>query len=328
MNERSVKKLTAMAAVIALLAGLLLIYGAGTRNGLEAIVWPFAKIAACLRAMSLSGPAGNAAATTLYLALCLIPSAFLLRRCIKKRASAADLLLVFMSIWLLFMLYMMINPGRMTLLFSIPAGSMQTAVDITLTLLFFSLFVAYLALRMMHKIESRESESLMKWMRGILTAVAVFYAFLAVYDTVFQCLAQPAAASVFGYGDSGMDGQAISEALGVGLSVLRLIPVIFILRTIFAAVAILDSLSSAPYGTAIVDSTKRLSQNARNAVLASVICGLFLGITQLLAGTWISKVEITLDFPFLPMILALAAMLLARYMQEHNALYEDKQSII
>lgn len=329
MNERSVKKLTAAAAIVALIAALLLIYGAEVQNGLEAVAWPFTKIAAGLRTISLSGDAGNVAAIVLYLVICLIPCGFLVRRCIKKRASAADILLAFMSIWLLFLLYMMINPGRMTLLFSIPESIMQTAGSVTLSLLLYSFLIGYLALRLMHKIESRQSESLMKWMSGILTALAVFYTFLAVYGAVFACLAQSAGANAaYGYEGLDMGGQAISEALAIGLSALRLIPVLFILKTIFAAVAILDSMSGEPYSEAIVENTRRLSQNARNTVIASVICGLFLGAVQLLAGTWISKVEITIDFPFLPMILALAAMILARYMQEHNALYEDKQSII
>lgn len=76
--------------------------------------FPFAQIGMGLRALSLSGVAGNAAAIVLYILCCFLPLILLLIFGWGRRLHGEDALLFLLSAVLFPALYLLINPGTMS----------------------------------------------------------------------------------------------------------------------------------------------------------------------------------------------------------------------
>ena len=81
-------------------------------DGLRILYFPWEGLSALLRALSLSGAAGNALAFFLYVCISLLPAAGLLLILRKERRgfSGADVWLLVLSAYTFYLLYAFINP--------------------------------------------------------------------------------------------------------------------------------------------------------------------------------------------------------------------------
>ena len=77
------------------------------------VAFPFEQLGEGLRALSLSGGAGNAAAILFYVLLSLIPAGIWLILKKKQKTMPIDFTLFLLSVLLFVVLYYMINPGLM-----------------------------------------------------------------------------------------------------------------------------------------------------------------------------------------------------------------------
>ena len=75
------------------------------------LAFPWEPLGIGLRALSLSGSAGNIAAWILYVIVCLLPAGLLLLPLRKHRLYPEDVILALITVCLFFFLYWMINPA-------------------------------------------------------------------------------------------------------------------------------------------------------------------------------------------------------------------------
>lgn len=133
---------TAVSALLALVCAVLTAcYGVEFK--LQIVSAPFQWLGKGLRALSLSGGAGNGAATVLYALFCALPALFaLVAFCRDRRVSAAKLLLVLLSGYAFAMMYFFINPHLVRFSVDLP----QEAREIFLTILHIGMSFAYYGL--------------------------------------------------------------------------------------------------------------------------------------------------------------------------------------
>jgi len=129
---------------------------------------PFSCIGNGLRALSLSGAAGDIAAWILYLLFCLAPLVPLLVRLCRGRAHAEDSLLVILSAVLFYVLYRFINPALIAERF----GAFETVGRMALSGTVFSILLAYAVLRPLRACRDRR-DRLFLLLSIVLVAVAV-----------------------------------------------------------------------------------------------------------------------------------------------------------
>lgn len=108
------------------------------------VAFPFEQLGEGLRALSLSGGAGNAAAILFYVLLSLIPAGIWLILKKKQKAMPIDFTLFLLSVLLFVVLYYMINPGLMG--FAVP-GTGKWSLGST----FYSVLLGYLLIRALLK---------------------------------------------------------------------------------------------------------------------------------------------------------------------------------
>lgn len=113
-----------IAAAVAALLGIICavcVSVFGPENKLQLFSAPFELLGKGLRALSLSGSAGNAAAIVLYALICAIPALFaLVLFCRGKRVTASGLLLILLSGYTYAVMYFFINPNLVRFSIDLP----------------------------------------------------------------------------------------------------------------------------------------------------------------------------------------------------------------
>ncbi len=137
----------------------------------DIFTFPFGQIGEALRALSLASSAGNIAAMIIYLLISILPVLYLVDRVArqKKEPDAIDILLIMMSVMLFIMMYLMVNPGYVN---SNLYGAMPGKGG-ALAMTFWSMVVGYAVLKCMKASVGTDEKKLAKYLKLILTAVAV-----------------------------------------------------------------------------------------------------------------------------------------------------------
>lgn len=147
--------------------------------------FPFAQLGVFLRALSLSGDVGNAAATLLYGMLCLLPAGYLLWRLVKRRAEREDCLLLLLAALMFAGLYLFINPAlfeRMTVM-----EGMAVAGKWAVTAGIYAVLTGYAVLRLLNSYEKKKGEVIgqLTFLLKCAEAVVVFsFVFLQTAETL------------------------------------------------------------------------------------------------------------------------------------------------
>ena len=130
------------------------------------VAFPFEQLGVGLRALSLSGGAGNAAAILFYVLLSLIPAGIWLILKKKQKAMPIDFTLFLLSVLLFVVLYYMINPGLMD--FAVP-GTGKWSLGST----FYSVLLGYLLIRALLKYRNAGAKKLQEGLWLLLGAVNI-----------------------------------------------------------------------------------------------------------------------------------------------------------
>ena len=295
----------------------------------KAAAFPFEQIGLGLRMLSLSGPAGNAAAVALYILLGLTP---LLAGCglsARGKGDRTDLLLAGLSILLFFVLYYMVNPGLLRM--AVPESGTWICGAV-----FYSAFFGYLVLRALRVYISADIPRLQKGLLRLLWLLAAVFVYIIFGNCFGQLLSSLQALQEAGQTTASDLILPQVSSLSMTLSVLFLIlqflvaalPYILDVRIIFLAVHTVGELQKDRYSDVSVLAVAGLADFCVQALAVSTIMGVTFHILQFAFGRKLYHINITIAVPIASMIFVLIILMLARYIQEDQKLKQDHDLII
>ena len=282
------------------------------------LAFPFLLAGRGLAALSLSGAAGNVGAWLLYLFLSFLPvilwSGFQIIRRRRKQpvtAAGADLLLFLLALYGLFLWYCAVNPA---LLFPLLPEEFSVYL---LSILYWSLLAAWLLLRMLRN----GSQT------GILSRLQLLVQFSAVLYTIyagfFRCPALFSSLSAWT-----AHGRDPASFLSVIQSASALCLDGVLIGILACASRLLAALRKHFYCQEAELWAGRLSCLGRSLVCFAICSNIGLNLLQLFCAASLTEINIHWNIPIVPVLLALAACVLADYLKASRETYEDQQLFI
>ncbi len=318
-------------------------------NALYALSLPFLWIGSGLRTLSLLGTAGNILSWALYLILGLAPAGvLLLLRWRKKRPfRRADVLLLLLSACGLFILYYFINPQLIRLLFSPLLQSFsQEMLPLWQSILpgvYWSILAAYAALRFVDG-EAKKAFARLDLLLCVLAgalAVGLFYGEVSTLLSSFPAKADTPYGSFVEFSGPAHIKDAVLREIGYApgaagadgfLAVLRFIlealPLLLLYRVIPAARRLIGSLKAASPAPENAVLCGEMARRAKASAIAAALCPMAYNLIQLLLARNINNVTIAVSLPLFSLLLSIAALLLARGLQESWRLYDENRQFV
>lgn len=311
MKRRKYKLALAALAVACLLLFFL-------RGGLsEAKPFPLTSL---LRSLSLSGDAGNAAATALYLIISLAPLA--LYYAARRRLGAADedALLILLTPALLIGLYLMINPALLA-----PWFHSADMGRLALCALFLALPVSWAALRLLRSFRNADAHALRGCAGLMLMLLGALFLVSALHSLLWGAAAELAALRA-----ANSAGRLIlSEGVIILRGIADALPSALCLIAVLLALDVLDSLDNgAKLTAASVEAAGRLAKFCARALTASVIISLGMVLLQLALAPLLRSVNFSINIPIIQAATVLAALLAARVIAAYKRLADDNELFI
>lgn len=290
----------------------------------SAMAFPFEQLGTGMRALSLSGWPGNAAAFLTYAAVSLSPVAalFLLRK--KRGVFPEDGLLVLLSAALFAVLYLMTNPGMIGTLFGGAAGLPVGKAVLGGTV--YSVLCGYLVLRVLRLFFAGSTGKLQTYMKVLLCLMNVLFVYLAFGDR-FNALLE--AVAKLRAGNTGNE-----HLLGASYAFLALqyavdaLPHLLNVFVVFSALRLLDELSADRYSPQSVEAAGKLSRLCGAALAATVLSNIAFNILQLLFARALMVLNNTLQIPVFSIAFVLSVLLLARFIAENKRLKDDNDMFV
>lgn len=328
-----------------LLLTILMFYVLKLEVAIYVVYLPMDWIGDALRFLSLSSNIGNSVSVIFYVLLSLAPFGIFIFHRKRGDQSKADWLLVLLSGFDFFMFYCFVNPQELYKIWNGAVGyeDFLPYQKLGLSLIFYSIVISYLIISLLFKVDRGrirspwESEfkkmNLFLWLRRILTAYLIFYMIVIFYFGSFQLLKQMT--ELFkSQGDVDIVLQQFTQntevagVYSIAEFLCNLIPIGFMIVLVFYGIELLDRMEEDRYSAEVIRLTEKIGRMGRYTVYATVSCNLVTNLAQLCLGNWLLDINIWLVLPFGPLIIAFAALILAKYFKESAALYEDEQMII
>lgn len=317
-RKRNVLYLLFAAEALLCAAGALL--QAPVSGGVMAVMaFPFDLIGRGLRALSLSGGAGNVAAVALYV-LCAAAPCVLAAVRKKRKWYPEDALLVLLSALLFVVLYAMVNPRIIAEL--VPDLSLGKALLGGTT---YSVLCAYWMVRAMRLFFAGSIKKLQAYLQVLLCVINGWFVYLIFGTGVRGFLDSLAALRAAGVG-SGRLG--ISEVFLALRFIADCLPYALNMAVVFAGLSLLRELAHDRHSDAAVAAAETLSRCCCVALGGTVMTNAAFNVLQLLFARQLGQVNGVVQIPVLSIAFVLAALLFSRLVAENKALKEDNDSII
>lgn len=285
--------------------------------------FPFAQLGSLLRALSLSSAFGNIIAFIIYMVICAVPLVFVLLHIIKKTFRIEDWLLVVMSGFGFYIMYMMINPAMLSLIPSFIINDLGKAV---LGGAFYSLLIGYFVFKMLRKTNSSSTDSLLRVLRVLLAVAAVILVFAISYIGISGIKAKLAAIQ------SGNTDPSVSLGFTNFFVVLRYVftqlPAFMELVIFILAMQLCNKLREDTYGEGAVESAKKLASFCKKTVVVILLCCITLNLLQIVFAGSLVSVDYNTVLPLDSIIIAFAALLLMRFFIASRELSQDNKMFI
>lgn len=302
--------------LVCLLPALLLPAGAELLPALAA--FPLEPLGAGLRALSLSGGAGNGAAVALYLLLSLLPLGWLGVKLLRRKPLYwEDGLLVLLSALLFYVLYRMVNPGALAARFG-SAAMGKLALEGTV----WSVLAAFLILRLLRAFGGGEA-GLLSWLDRLLGAVC-----LLLTAALIWTLVHGARAGLDALAAANTTVPAVSAAFAVARAAIEALPAALELWVIFAAFPLTAALAADPFGGAVAPAAEGLARRCRGSLAVLVLAQAGFNLAQLLAGGANRSSSFWVQIPLFDLGVVLAVLLAARYLARSRAIKEENDSFV
>ncbi len=295
----------------------------------RAVAFPFEQIGFVLRLLSLSGTFGNAAAIAVYLMLGLAPLLAGGVLYVTGKGNRADLLLAGLSILLFFVLYYMINPGRLEM--AVPESGKWACGAV-----FYSAFFGYLVLRALGGSVSSDLKRLQKGLLRLLWLLAAVFVY-AVFGSCLETLVSSmqtlqGAGQAVEYGITIAQGSSLSISVSRSFLILQFfvdaLPYLFNIRIVFLAVRVIRELAADRYSDGAVLAVAKLADFCVRALALSTIAGVAFHILQFAFARRLYQVHIEIVIPVTSVLFVFVVLLLVRYVQEDQKLKQEHDLII
>ena len=312
-NHSPIGKMTRAAAGCAALGAALALTVTGTVT-LEGLTAPVSALGRALRALSLSGGAGNAAAWGLVLAVSALPLVPLLL--LRRRRAAEDWLLALLIPQLFALLYLAVNPS----LIGGPAG---TFLPIAQLAAIASTVVAWLVLRFLRGLSAAEGTRLASAVSALLIGGALVLSLGAGAALAGEWRAAVVEIQAENTGD-------VSFTLAIlgALALLRLGPYLLGAAALLWGGRLVAQAGREPFARETSALCDRAALACRSAAQCSVLLALAVNLIQLALLDLLVWSHFSVSLDLLPLILTGAMFLLSRWMRQGLALREDNDSII
>ncbi|HWQ59516.1 MAG TPA: hypothetical protein VN540_10885 [Clostridia bacterium] len=288
-----------------------------------AVAFPFEQLGLGLRALSLAGRFGNAAALALYAAFCLLPAGYLFFIRSKRGWHAEDALPVLVSALLFAVVYLMINPREIGARLPFPGESGLVMGKAVLGSVIYSVLIGYVVLRALRLAFESGSDrlyaslSVLLALMSLLFVWAVFYMCFGDMVNAFAALEENAV-SVPGVRRVFVALRFLAGALPYALDFF----IVLVVRRLF------DEMRADRYSDAAVSASRRLSRWCAGALAATVVTNIGFNVLQLLCAKALTDFNSTLNLPLTSILFALAALLFSRIVAENQKLKRDSDLII
>lgn len=322
MKNRTFVILLIIESIICIIAALAL-SNPNVSGYLLIMQFPFAQLGLLLRGLSLSSAFGNVIAFIIYVALCAVPLVFALLHIKKRTFKIEDWLLVIMSGFGFYVMYMMINPDMLSL---IPSFIMDGFGQAVLGGAFYSILIGYLVFKMLRTADGSSTDSLLRVLRLLLAVAAIIIVFSISYIGVGAVKAKLDAIQ------TGNTDPSVSLDFTNFFVVLRYVltqlPVFMELIILIFAMQLCSKLRKDAYGEGAVESAKKLASFCKKTVVVILLCCITLNLLQIVfAGTLVS-VDYNTVLPLDSIIIAFAALLLMRFFIASRELSQDNKMFI
>lgn len=329
MNSKKIAVLLAaegaVCAVLTFLMRGMMLLDAGV------LAFPFAQLGAGLRALSLLGGVCNVLAVALYVCISLAPLALFTARALRRGFHAEDLLLPLLTLSLFGALYAMVNPAMLD---SWIVGGRTLGLPVLGGVLYAEV-LAYALLRLLRAAFSAEAARLRQYFTAALVlaaAVFVFCAFGSSLRTLLLSLdtlhtQNTASASDAAFFGSTLPELGWTEAFLVLRYAADAAPYVLDMWVILAALTLLRA-RAAGNADGAEEAAETVTRRCRIALSASVLAELALDLLQLLFMKRLRSAALTVTLPLVPLAFCLAALILARLVQENRKLRADNDLFI
>lgn len=269
-----------------------------------------------LRALSLSGAGGNAAAWSAVLAIAALPALGLLWR----GRTRHDWLLLLASAEILAGLYYLVNPTLLTREY--PAAPMISLASAGCV---FATLFAWAVLRGLQKIPAAENpgqtiDRLLRWSSLLLSYLATIAQGVGVWQEIKRVTAANTALT-----RSQLTPTYIILTI---LAILDLLPTLLCFQILRQSGKLAVSLEIAPFGEETVSMAETLGRLCARVAALSVSLCVTGNLLQFLFLSVLRSSHFNVSFPFASVLLAAVLALLCRYFRRAKAVSDDNETII
>lgn len=311
--SRKTKAVFFTIAVCSMLAVCLL--SDSTGNILTVAALPFVLVGNGLRALSLSGSVGNAVAIMIYGVICLSPLLPLVRR----RDYAEDWLLVLTSAALFYVLYLMINPGRML---SSLGGDMGRVIYSGTVC---SIVISWGCLKLL-RAAGKQTLDVYKSLRVLLMCCAVLWIVAGFGAGFGECMATIASVRE----GNTMPGQNLLPTYLFAVLSFAVQAMEYSLDAVLLlwGVNLLQELEADAYSQQCCAVAERLGKRCKYYLTAIILSNLALNLGQICFASRLYNIDTTVRIPVFSMALLFGAMALSRLLSQGRELKEENDLYI
>ncbi len=296
----------------------------------QALSRPLESAGEYLRALSLSGTAGNVLAWALVLLVSALP--LLLLALLRRRGPLhwEDGLLPLASLLLFILSYFTVNPTHIPVSFAaqvwLMAFFMVTAADL----------IVWGILRLLRAMEGSPLQTLSRVLGVLLTACAVLLVFSAALRGTRALAAavegpapeQLAIGQLIAGGPFDLVMSSGSQWLAAILTLAELVPDLLGAWVLLLGADLTAALAQGPFSGESAVQCAAAARRCRLAIQITLVLTLAVSLVKLTLFGQVEMVQVSLNFPLIPLILAAALYLLCRCLQRGKVLQDDNDSII
>lgn len=322
MKRRIFLVLLAAEAVVCVLLCFMNVSPAGAFSA--AVAFPFEQIGFGLRALSLSGGFGNAAAIFIYVIVSLLPAGALLLLRKRRKLYIEDSLLAVISAALFGVIYLMINPGLIPE--ALGRAAMPPVGKAILGGTVYSLIAGYVTFRVLRLFAAGNTQKLERYMTvmlGLLNVLFVYMAFGTCFNDMLASMASLRAGNV---GNEHLLG-ATYFFLTLQF-VVNALPYILDIVVIFSALRLLYEMRTERYSVESVNAAARMSRLCAVALVTMTVANIAFNLLQLLFARSLMIINSSLQIPVFSILFVLAALLLTRFITENKQLKDENDQFI
>lgn len=292
---------------------------------MEYITFPWEQIGAALRALSLLGNAGNAAAWILFFIIGALPLAVAGILRLSRRGCRADLLLAALSVMLYIGVWFYANPSYMSL-YLLPMPEFEFS-GYVLAAVLDSLLFTWLLLRCVLRYEKLEYQKLLSGLKFLLYAYA---AILAAGSLWSRGAAFMASCKALGENNNGADGLLLNISLFFLIlqSIVKLIPVFAEVALLIMAAGFLGSFEREAFGADACSKLERLRTVSGRLLMLILLSNVGISVLQLLFARFILSSSYVIVFPLAEIIVVLGIRTLCFLYLEGRRLKEENEMFV